>query len=336
MSARRLGATFGVLAASCAGVPESSLSSHGEAVSGGEISGAVDDFVVRLRVDQPDPYEDVSCSGVLLAPNLVLTALHCVAVYDGPDEFWCRPDGSLGPGPTGGWIGETVDPGGIDVIFGTELASGVAARGTSVLGSGSTVVCVDDLAFVVLDTALPVGKIPVRLEQPVVRGERMTVIGYGQNDWRDTPRARRSDIAVLDVGPDDTADGAGTIAPRTFVLDGGPCDGDSGGPALSDESGAVAGVFSYNFAGDCTQPGTRASFAKLAPLASLLERAFEAAGQTPRIEGREEAPVAPARSRSGCTLGAGERDPARVGLMGGALAVLLVRRRRAVRYARRS
>jgi hypothetical protein len=302
-SRRVLGALSGALAVACADAPDFPIASSGEAVSGGEVSGAADDFVVRVASRQPEPYDGIVCSGTLLAPNLLLTALHCVAVFDAWSGFTCLSDGSLAHGSAGGWIGETLAPADIEVSVGTALPLAVAARGASVFGSGSTVVCVDDIALVVLDTDLPVPGVPVRLERPVVEGERMTVIGYGLNDGRDVLRARRSGVPVLDVGPDDTSSGPGTAAPRTFIVGDGPCSGDNGGPSLSDETGAVTGVFAFGFSGDCTQPGTRGSFTKLAPFQSLLERAFQAAGRDPEVEGEELAAAAPMGSDTSCSVG---------------------------------
>jgi hypothetical protein len=126
-----------------------------EAVIGGTVSGPEDDAVVRIIARQPEPYDDGGCTGVLLAPNVLLTALHCVSVYDGPKTFSCHPDGTLDPSWDGGWIGQTLDPASIEVYFGTALTSPSAApdaHAARVFGTGATSVCVDDVALVVLDT----------------------------------------------------------------------------------------------------------------------------------------------------------------------------------------
>jgi hypothetical protein len=309
--ARLFGTALGGLAVACAGAPDTTTTFLNEAVVGGEASGASDDFVVRVTGRETRPLDDISCSGTLLAPNLLMTALMCVAVFEVGAAYSCESDGSLQPGNDGGWIGETLDPERVEVSVGTTLPPVVMAHGTRVLGTGSTVACIDDIAFVVLDTDLPVRKIPVRIDRPVLRGELMTVIGYGQTDIDGVPRARRSGVPVLDVGPDDTSGPAGTAAPRTFTVGDGPCPGDNGAPALSDETGAATGVFFRNFSGNCLPSGTRGSFMKLSPYAALLRRAFEEAGQEPLLEG--ESPTrAPARARAhgSCALGAGSGAPA--------------------------
>jgi hypothetical protein len=306
----------------------------------GEASGEEDDAVVRITSRQPSPLFPFWCSGVLLAPNLVMTALSCVSVYDNSDlNYSCESDGTLSPGRSGGSISKPLDPERIEVFFGTELSAApdppiaVHARGREVFGSGSATVCRDEIALVVLDTPLPSAGLPIRLEKPVVRGERMTLIGYGVNDV-DALRARRSGVPVLEVGPDDTSDGPGLAYPRTFTVGDGPCSSDSGGPAISEETGAVAGIFAHNF-GQCQEPGTRGWYTKIAPYATLVQRAFEAAGGEPMVEPAPQQ-AAPA-SGSGCTVTRASDRCGSVAFLGALVSVLTLRRRGArVRTPRRS
>ncbi len=316
---------FGALAPACAGAPDDGMVAIvTEGVVGGEISGPEDDFVVEIRADEPDPYDDVVCSGTLVAPNLLLTALHCVSVFDS-QAYGCRPDGSATPSGAG-WVGEPLDPANVGVYFGTQVPfTAAAAHGTEILGTHSTFACVDDVAFVVLDTALPAGGVALRNERPVVKGESLTVIGYGQNEFPETARARRSGVSVVEVGPDDTSEGLGNLPPRTFVVDDGPCAGDVGAPALSEATGAVVGVFRQPLPGDCREPGAHGAFVEVAPLTELAARAFEAAGAEPRRE--TSAPKPPPR-RPGCALATAVGDPMRAAPALAGLALLLFLRRR--------
>jgi hypothetical protein len=322
-------AALSALALSCAAAEGADTSTEREAVIGGVPSGPEDDAVVEVRVVPPPPYYSEVCSGVLLAPNVVLTALHCVATFDSGDTFACRADGSLDPKWTGGWIGEPLEPAAIEVYFGSVASSRVVAHGLAVLGSGSTVACLDDVALVVLDTELPARGRPVRTDRPVVEGELMTVIGFGENDLHslDVIRTRRSGVPVLAVGPDDIAHGLGAVAPRTFLVGDGPCLYDNGGPALSDETGAVTGVFSFNLGGDCEQQGARGWFSEVAPFAGLVRDAFELAGGEPVVE-RTSAGAPPPQRGSGCALAPGSGPSESDGALLGGLVLLLARRRR--------
>lgn len=315
---------FGTLALACAGAPDDgTVANVMERVVGGEISGPEDDFVVKIQADEPEPYDDFVCSGTLVAPNLLLTALHCVSVFS-TRAYGCRADGSAAPSGAG-WIGEPLDPANVAVYFGTQVPfKEAAAHGIEILGTHSTFACVDDVAFVVLDTALPAGGVALRNERPVVKGEGLTVIGYGPNEFPETARARRSGVSVVEVGPDDTSEGLGTLPPRTFVVDDGPCGGDEGAPALSEATGAVVGVFRQPLPGDCREPGAHGAFVEVAPLTELAARAFEAAGAELRFE--SSAPTPPPR-RAGCAL-ATVSDPASAAPALAGLALLLFLRRR--------
>jgi hypothetical protein len=331
---------LGALAAACADAQDPRSSSFGQAIMRGEASGEEDNAVVRISSRQPSPYEDFTCSGVLVAPNLVLTALSCAAVNDSRDQnFTCEADGTASVGQTGGWLGGTLEPQSIEVFFGSETSFtapiAVHARGVRIFGSESSTACRDDIAFVLLDTLLPSPGLPVRLKRPVLRGENLTLIGYGLNDVN-ALRSRRSGVPVLEVGPDDTSEGQGLAYPRTFTVGDGPCSSDGGGPALSDETGAVVGIFAHNFGGSCQEPGTGGWFTKIAPYATLLQTAFEAAGVEPLVEAALAEPAAARESSCAITRAFDRR--ASVEVLFALLGVLATRRRAGgpLRFSRRS
>jgi hypothetical protein len=62
---------------------------------------------------------------------------------------------------------------------------------------------------------------------------------------------------------------------RTFTVSEGPCEGDSGGPALA-EDGELVGVFS-SVASGCTGSGATPKYTDVSYFESLVEKAFEAA-----------------------------------------------------------
>ena len=74
---RWLGIALAITCGGCADVSEPHETSR-DAVIGGKVSEATDDAVVLLRTDREDGPN--VCSGALLAPNLVLTARHCIVL----------------------------------------------------------------------------------------------------------------------------------------------------------------------------------------------------------------------------------------------------------------
>ena len=158
------------------------------------------------------------------------------------------------------------------------------------MSSLSLSVCTNDIAFVVLDRALDLPLAPIRIRLPTSRGELVKLVGYGSdgtNDvvLRDSPRRRLEHQAVVRVGPDSVEDGVTTTPPRTVVF-GGPasCRGDSGGPALSETTGAVVGVFSLLQRADCLDPEIELYYTHTSPFERLARDAFAAAAEQPRFE----------------------------------------------------
>jgi hypothetical protein len=227
------------------------------------------------------------CSGSLIAPNVVLTALHCVAENDKTGVFTCNSDGTLSTSsPPDGSLGALLDPSEVSIRVGVDAPQPPVAHAKKLFGTGALTICQNDIAVIVLDTELELPLVPVRFDRATKAGEFAQVVGYGDNELgtRDGRRVR-DDVLVLNVGSDGTSAGSKYAAPRTLVVGEGPCQGDSGGPLRSQETGAAIGVCSVRLGASCTGPGVRTAYTQVAPFESLIRQALDYAGYEPLVEG---------------------------------------------------
>lgn len=269
--------------------------SNREAVVNGRpsLSGTPEDAVVLLRTELDDI--ELTCSATLVAPNLLITARHCVS-YSTEGSFLCSVRGELiDDGSNAGRVGLHLPADAIEVHTGDGAERRLIARGAHVLSTVADTVCVDDLAFVVLDRELDLPVMPMRLERSTVAGEGVSLTGYGLDENMEfgTPfsaltRKTRDDLAVADVGPLLVED-VTTAPPRTVMLVGpAGCVGDSGGPLYATASGAIVGVYSLLVGGSCVSESSWGHYAHVPAYLVLIDDAFRAAGATPVPEGEPQ------------------------------------------------
>lgn len=263
-----------------------------QAVVDGQDSGPEDNAVVKIEsIDSAGTIGN--CSATLVAPNLLVTARHCVTNM-GPGTFTCDADGNLVAGPGGG-TGILNDPTKVAVKSGSTVGKALA-HGTQIFAAETQTICLNDFALVLLDTKLdqspynlPIA--PIRLYSGTEIGEQVRMVGYGPayvGALTGKQRTTRSGLIVSKVGRSEYRPVGDAIPPRMFTIDGtAGCKGDSGGPTLSD-SNAVTGVFSQ-FIGDCYLPTTINYFAETAPFRDdVILPAFKAAGYEPWLENNSE------------------------------------------------
>ena len=292
--------------------PAERLETAASSIVGGSPSVATDDFIVFVSQKKaPSGQPGENCGGSLVAPNLVLTAKHCVYPFIRNSTSICDATGEPQPGAEGGYVSGTYP---LDSIV---LYTGAEARGRyfddvppdafakRLVDDRTTALCSHDLAFVLLDRAItdrPVAQL--RLGARPRPGEKLTLAGWGriESGSYSRTRLRRPNMGIQRVGPPIAVPNAtGSLGPATFETGPGGCSGDSGGPGFlettSPSEGArpVVGVLARALNLDMAVPNPCAAesvvdvFMTVADFPDVVREAFEAAGAEPWIAGHAAA-----------------------------------------------
>jgi hypothetical protein len=221
------------------------LSTLQQAIQGGYVDNQRTN-VVGLVIQQ-GRYSG-ACTGSLIAPNLVLTAQHCIA-----------------PTPANGILcgssrfGDTYNPSDVYVTTQTELPNfGYYGVREVWVPEENADVCGNDVALLILAQNIPAREASIltpRLDEPVEVGELFTAAGYGHTGNGNGAGVRRSiqDRYVICSGyRNGCQDGNQSIYENEWLGNNGTCQGDSGGPALDDLE-QVFGVLSRGAEG-CEYP----------------------------------------------------------------------------------
>jgi secreted trypsin-like serine protease len=246
------------------------------AIIAGTGSGADQDSVVLLfRAGTTQ-----TCTGTIVAPNLLVTARHCVGDVAG--------DGHV----------VDSDASDIRVFVGRSAFTTLslhedreATVGREIVVSPSTSLY-PDIAFVVLEKALTVPVATMRVDRGVEVGESLRVVGYGIDESGERPlrRMQRDGLVVVLVGPGRSHIGE-PLGRGELVFGEAACSGDSGGPAFSTTTGELVAVASRVGNGTapradapaafCTGDNADDVYTDFTPVSDLVTRAIAAS------EGRE-------------------------------------------------
>jgi MYXO-CTERM domain-containing protein len=280
---------------------ERSIARASSPIIQGTTSTSEQDAVVLIVLHDTNGQIKGTCSGTLVAPNLVLTARHCVSDTD--EGALCTKGGAaLQQGAARADLRAT-DLSiytGVNAVQIADQPNRAAARGKQIIHEAVSTICNADVSFIVLDTAVPGRVAALRLTGATREGEILTAVGWGITESNNLPgsRQQRSNVQVQAVGPL-TLDAQSNIGlgDSEFLVGESICSGDSGGPTLSSK-GAVVGVVSRGGGGgsggnpdpnnpsaSCIGQNVFNFYTHLSQKGALVAKAFAAAGAQPRTEG---------------------------------------------------
>ncbi len=199
---------------------------------------------------------DVTCTGTLIAEDLVLTAHHCVSERDKDGQVLTR---DKDPEEL------TIELGGDDLPWGEVQVRAIVSPDCGyVAGDG-------DIAILVLSRKLVgVPTLSPRIEEAPTENEAIHPIGFGQ--------------CALSRGPIHRIERAGgpvaRVRPGDFIAVASVCPGDSGGPAYSENRNDVVGVVSASVMDGDDMTAAPSIFVRLDAWRELFSAAKEIANGT--------------------------------------------------------
>jgi hypothetical protein len=250
----------------------------------------------------------LQCSGIAIAPTLVVTSAGCVARprSAGPptesspapavraartlihasvdyDRICLRSAGwdPIEDGSLSARLGAPIDISALNVHVEWRDGRRLPFAVKRVITTETTSRCSDDIAILQLEVGLDVPAVAVRLDETTSIDEEVTLNG---NCSIDTGARRRSDESrILSVT---SQVGSELAPPRALVLTGEVSSFESGAAVLSRDSGALIAVIGSGFGNRCDDqdPGATSIAVRVSPFRRMLFSAAQLATETLRVE----------------------------------------------------
>lgn len=249
---RRMGPLLSLALLSCAFGDDVPSARVHQAIRDGQHEAGHAAVVSFVRYDAALTGVETTCTAVLISDQLALTAAHCVGEMTG--------SGAACEGSKAASLSKAIDAvrtrlylDEILVAEPDEVAQDYREIETITVHATGVPLCGNDLALLELkEPVMTIEPAAVRLTRALDVDEPLTVVGYGTDGSAsdDLRRRTRNDVKVTDVG--ETYDGDALLSTSTeWIIDAGPCKGDSGSPAF-DRDGRIVGIMSRGAPRKCT------------------------------------------------------------------------------------